>query len=139
MRTIEECLREGDVACVRVRLTSRQQPMRLLMAAPSVQHWMTNEMARVEADGHVIGAISPYLQATAAFRRFIVGEDFQPPLPHEMSPLGQGVWRFRTDDLRFDGWFPRRGAFVIAAAATKAESKGEASDRMVSGGSNPLI
>lgn len=83
-------------------------------------------------DNYIPGSLRPLEQAAILFNHFVAGEDFDPPVPHEMEPKGQGVWRLRTADLRFDGWFPDRNFFVIGAFDSKALAKDRArSDAML--------
>lgn len=86
----------------------------------------------METDNFIPGSVRPVEQAAVLFNHFVAGEDFNPPVPHEMEPKGQGIWRLRTPDLRFDGWFPERNFFVIGAFDSKAGAKIRArSDAMV--------
>ena len=40
-----------------------------------------------------------------------------------MQPSEEGVWELRTADLRFFGWFWRKGVFVISAVDQTARCK----------------
>ena len=73
-------------------------------------------------DNFYPGSATPREQAAVLFRSFVAGEEFDDPVPHEMDPRGQGVWRLRTADLRFDGWFPRPNFFVVGAFDHKKET-----------------
>lgn len=80
-------------------------------------------LPRLQTDGYYPDSASPIQQAAVLFNSFVAGDDLNPPLPHEMRPMGQGIWRLRTPDLRFDGWFPRRNYFVIGAFDSKTGTK----------------
>lgn len=119
MSTYQECRERGSLHTVGGLLGARQQPTRLLALSTETFEWMRNVLPTLETDGFFPGSVSPKQQAFLLFRTFVAGENFDPPLPHEMSPLGSGVWRLRTADLRFDGWFPERAFFVVAVADAK--------------------
>lgn len=123
MTTIGDCIKAKLLQAVKVRLLPHQQTMRTLVATPRSIEWMSTVLRTLVTDGYVDGAVTPLEQAATLFNRFIAGEDFNPPLPHEMDPKGHGIWEVRTADLRFFGWFPAKGTFVLSAVATKADCK----------------
>ncbi len=84
---------------------------------------MVAVLPTLQSDGFFPGSARPREQAAVLFRNFIAGHPFNDPLPHEMHPLGQGIWRLKTPDLRFDGWFPDFNFFVIGAFDTKQNAK----------------
>jgi hypothetical protein len=60
--------------------------------------------------------------ADALFNTFLSGGDVRSFPPKCLQPVEDGVWELRTHDLRFFGWFWRRGVFVTAEADTKANA-----------------
>lgn len=105
---------------MRGNLRARQLPCRLLVAGYDVLGKMKAELPKMVTDGVIPDSVRPLAQAADLFNVFVSGGDFSPPLPHQMRPLGHGVWRLRTPDLRIDGWFPDRNFFVIGAFDSKA-------------------
>lgn len=120
MSTLEECYERGLLIKMGGNLRARQQAMRLLLCSVAVVEKMKNELPIMKSDNVIPGSVRPLEQAADIMNRFVSGDDFLPPKPHEMAPAGQGVWRLRTPDLRFDGWFPERNFFVIGAFDSKA-------------------
>lgn len=121
MSTLEECCAARLLIKVRGNLRPHQRPDRILLATPRAIDWMNTVLKDLQTDGFVHGAIRPIQQAGVLFNTFVSGADFEPPLPHEMNPKGNGIWEIRTHDLRFFGWFPMRGMFVISDVNTKAK------------------
>ncbi len=99
----------------------------MLFALPRVIRWLRKELPCLQTDGFHDGAPSPKEQAFQIFWAFIVGR----PLHHmaglpnglksanRLKPPQDGVWELRTFDLRFFGWFPRKGTFIISCVETK--------------------
>lgn len=100
-----------------------KQHMRVLLATPIALTWMKTKLPTLNRDGFVEGDVSPKQQAGFLLRSYVSGDRPDPPLPHEMRPNGEGIWEFRTDDLRFFGWFPKKGMFCLALCATKSDCK----------------
>lgn len=123
MSTIEECHAAKLLVIIGGNLRRTQLAQRMLLAGPEVVEKMKSELPGMMTDEFFPGSVRPVQQAAILFRHFVAGDDFQPPLPHEMRPHGQGVWRLKTPDLRFDGWFPVRNVFVIGAFDSKAQAK----------------
>jgi hypothetical protein len=123
MPTVEECFKAGRLIPLKGNLGARDVAHRLLVARPEVVEWMRQHLPGMQTDGFFPGSVEPRMQALLLFRAFVSGKPFDPPLPHEMEKRGFGVWRLRTVDLRFDGWFPRRCFFVIASVETKLNTK----------------
>lgn len=122
MSTLEECVKANLLVRLGGNLRAHQQAQRLLVMCAEALDDMKVRLPGMQADGHVDGADRPLNQAAALFNLFVSGEPFDDPVPHQMRPLGQGVWRLRTADLRFDGWFPVPNFFVIAAFDHKQET-----------------
>lgn len=132
MSTLEDCIAAKLLVCAKGNLRRHQQPNRLLVMGIDVMMDIRTRLPSMTTDGYFPGSVTPREQAAVLFNHFVAGEDFDPPLPHEMEPIGQGVWRLRTADLRFDGWFPERNFFVIGAFDSKENAKIRArSDAMV--------
>jgi hypothetical protein len=123
MSTLDECIAANILARVGGNLRRHQQPHRLLVIGVTVLEDLKRRLPGMETDNYFPGSVRPVEQAAVLFNHFVAGEDFDPPVPHEMEPKGQGVWRLRTPDLRFDGWFPERNYFVIGAFDSKSNAK----------------
>ena len=119
MSTIEELNTAGRVVRVRGNLRSHQQPTRRLYVTAECIEWMKNVLTAASSDGFVDGAATPKEQVYSLVNKFISGDDFDKPFPHPMFPEVDGVYRFRTADVRLDGWFPEPCCFVVAAMELK--------------------
>lgn len=84
---------------------------------PLAVRWMNDKLEGLDADGFFENAPSPMEQAEELFYSFISGEDLGSGdwPPHVMRPPREGVWELRTADLRFFGWFWRKGIFIISS------------------------
>lgn len=131
MSTLEECKNTGKLITIGGGLRRHQLPVRLLTATPPAVEWMKTVLPTLTTDNFIPGSTRPLEQADNLFRRFVSGADFDPPVPHQMRPLGQGVWRLRTPDLRLDGWFPQKCIFVIANADQKRNTKKPGRDDLI--------
>lgn len=131
MPTFDECREQGRILAIGGKLSPSQQPMRLLAMVPGLREWIQQVLVPATTDGYIPGSATPKEQLADFFNRFVSGDSFKPPLPHEMSPTGNGVWRFRTDDVRIVGWFPRRGFFVIADMELKANCTRKRDEEML--------
>lgn len=94
--------------------------MRRLYAPPEVIEWMRTVLISAKTDGFTMGAASPKEQVAVLCHRFVAGHEFDWPVPHPMRPEEAGIYRFRTDDVRLNGWFPEKCCFVIGSAGLKA-------------------
>jgi hypothetical protein len=122
MSTRDECLAQGLLFTISGNLRPRQQPERLLMVTADARAVLVQDLKTMTSDNFYSGSQSPLEQTADIFNRFVSGDAMGHPLPpHEMSPHGQGVFRLRTHDMRFDGWFPAKNFFVIAAIHTKQQ------------------
>lgn len=130
MSTLEQCIEQNLLVRARGNLRSHQQPNRLLVLGVAVMVELQKKLPGMTTDEYFAGSVRPLQQAAVLFNRFVAGDDFDPPVPHEMDPKGLGVWRLRTPDLRFDGWFPERNFFVIGAFDSKANADRARSDAM---------
>lgn len=117
---MNEALIAGLLAKIGGGLQSWQQPFRRLLATHEVIAWMKANLKNAQNDGFNPDAGSPLDQAADLFNRFVSGDTIEPPLPHPMKPEADGVYRFRTSDIRFDGWFPETCCFVIGAIDLKS-------------------
>ena len=99
--------------------------MRSVYLLPRAAKWMRTELPMLETDGFVEHALDPNQQAYQLMKDFIAGSDlfgddwFPKPLRPDCPK--HGIWELRTPDLRFFGWFCRRGVFVISSVDTKAK------------------
>jgi len=114
-------LREaGQLTKLGARMRARQQECRLIYLSEQALGWLKVEMKTAKSDKFVDGAATPKDQLDTITRRFCAGEDLDPPLPHLMRPTQDGIWRFRTADLRIVGWFVERGLFIVSEVELKA-------------------
>ena len=124
MSTLDECRKQGLLMTISGNLRRHQRAERLLMATAGAMAVLAQDLKTMTSDNFHPGSQSPLEQTADIFNRFISGDPMGHPLPpHEMSPQGNGVFRLRTPDLRFDGWFPNTNFFVIAAIHTKQQCK----------------
>lgn len=112
-----------------VSLSMRDQEYRTIFLWHEAAAWIADVLRTAQADGVVDGASSPLEQLLVLGRNFCAGRAFEPPLPHLMRPETDGIWRFRTADLRLVGWFPARATFVVAAAELKSNCVGDGGTR----------
>jgi hypothetical protein len=84
---------------------------------------MRKNLPSLEPDGFVDGAIRPNQQTYQLMKDFIRGADLfsddwfpKPLMPRDNA---HGIWELRTPDLRFFGWFVRRGVLIVASVETK--------------------
>lgn len=121
MATLVDLARERRLFRVEVDLDPDQQPKRLLLALPRVMTWSAEELPNLRSDSFHDGASTPVQQAQAYTSLFVAGGDVAGLAyrPHIMKPFEKDVWVLKTPDLRFYGWFWRKGVFIISAADTK--------------------
>ncbi|KAJ03311.1 hypothetical protein [Sulfitobacter mediterraneus] len=120
MATIEDLVKEKILIRIGGNLLRHEMPQRAMLATAEVVDWIKGNLDDLQSDGYVEGASTPKMQAAALFRSFVRGDNpvaFK--LPRVMVPREEWVWEFRTDDLRFFGWFYRKGCFVITGVNTK--------------------
>lgn len=120
MPTLEELAANGSLVRIGGNLRSYQQGMRRLYAVPEVVDWMRKVLPTATSDGHVLGASHPREQLMDLCNRFVSGEEMVAPLPHPMRPNDLGIYRFKTADLRLNGWFPEKFCFVIGSIELKS-------------------
>lgn len=102
-------------------LEPHEQEQRLLYATQRAKIWMETNLSILASDGFYENAPSPEQQADDLFYSFLSGDpEISEWVPHPMRPHEHGVWELRTADLRFFGWFWRRGVFIISAADQKS-------------------
>ena len=101
-------------------LDPQEQEERLLYAMPRAKEWMDAQLSELATDGFYENAPSPEQQADDLFYSFLSGDPkISEWVPHPMRPHEHGVWELRTADLRFFGWFWRKGIFIISAVDQK--------------------
>lgn len=123
MATPPQLVEEGDLIKVGSPLGLGEMPERAIYAFPRAVEWMQEHLTELQSDGYYTGVVSPLEQADDLLHRFIIGDDMQDKPPRSMRPEREGVWELRTPDLRFFGWFWKRGCFLLSAIATKKECK----------------
>lgn len=101
-------------------LEPHEQEVRLLYTMPRAKEWMDAKLSKLAADGFYENAPSPEQQVDDLFYSFLSGDpEISEWVPHPMRPHEDGVWELRTADLRFFGWFWRKGIFIISAVDQK--------------------
>lgn len=124
MPTPSDAADSGQLVKIDGGLDAHEQEQRLLYAMPRAVAWLENELDDLEADGFYDNAPTPNQQADDLFYSFVSGEDMDSEWPpHVMLPSERGVWELRTADLRFFGWFWRKGVFVISAVDAASRCK----------------
>ncbi len=124
MPTPSDAVAEGLLHKIDGGLDAAEQEQRLLYAMPRAVQWMNDKLEGLDADGYHENAQSPMLQADDLFYTFVSGGVIEGDWPpHVMRPPREGVWELRTADLRFFGWFWRKGVFIISAVDQAARCK----------------
>lgn len=121
MATAQQLEASGELVRIEVELDDDEVPLRLVYALPRVIDWMKNVLPSLETDGYVAGANRPAEQAEALIYDVIIGKSPLAMAPRCMKPTEAGIWELRTFDLRFFGFFWRKGVFVMTSAETKAK------------------
>lgn len=120
MATIAELCGRGIVEQIEVELEAGELPERLVYCHPRVVKWLENVLPTLQTDGYIAGALTPSEQAATFLHQFIAGRPISSMPPRTMRPESDGIWELRTHDLRFFGWFWKKGVFVLSAIDTKA-------------------
>jgi len=124
MPTPSELEAQGQLVKIDAALEEWEQEFRCLYVHPRVENWFTSELPNLDADGFWESVQSPEDQAEDLVYRFVSGEDDIADLPpHSMQPKEAGVWELCTYDLRFFGWFWRKGVFIVSAVDTACRCK----------------
>lgn len=123
MPTPNDLVQGGFLEKIDVDLDVDELPQRVLYAYPQVVTWLSDTLPGLVVDGHFPSAATPLEQADALFYNYVIGRKITQMAPHSMRPKEPGVWELRTHDLRFFGWFYRKGVFIISAADTKRNCK----------------
>ena len=121
MTTAQQLEAEGTLVRIEIELDPDEVPQRLIYALPRVIVWLDKVLPAIETDGYIPGANHPSEQADSMFYDFISGKTVFDMPPHNMEPANTGVWELRTHDLRFFGFFWRKGVFIATSADTKAQ------------------
>lgn len=116
MPTPQRLEEQGLLQKIEVELDPDEQPQRLMYAYPRVVRWLTGILPSLESDNYVRGALKPEQQADALFYQYISGTSPMQMAPNCLRPEEDGIWELRTHDLRFFGWFWKKGVFIAAAA-----------------------
>lgn len=99
---------------LRARLRPNQQPYRRIYITPMVAEWIRTVLVRAETDNFMPDSARPVEQFDTMTRRFCAGEDLDTPIPHLMNPTDEGIWRFKSADIRAVGWAPVRGVLIVS-------------------------
>jgi hypothetical protein len=121
MATAQQLEALGELVRIEIELDPDEVPQRLIYALPRVIDWMSKVLPGLTTDGYFPGAAAPAEQAEALLYEVISGRSPSAMPPHCMLPNTEGIWELRTHDLRFFGFFWKRGVFVMTSAETKAK------------------
>lgn len=119
MATPQELVARGLLVPIEVELDPDEQPQRLIYAYPRAKTWMENVLPCLQTDGYFEGAASPSEQADALLYEIVSGKSSWEMPPKCLYPTSDGAWELRTHDLRFFGWFWRKGVFIMTSVETK--------------------
>jgi hypothetical protein len=123
MATLSALCAQGKLERVTGVPKAGELPVRTMYLVPRAATWMRTHLPTLQSDGFVDGALSPNQQAYQLVRSFVLGNDLFAdewfPKPLRPHGSGHGIWELRTPDLRFFGWFVKRGQFVVSTVATK--------------------
>lgn len=111
---LKRCLADKTLLQLKAKLRPDQQPCRLIYITPQAASWLRENLLQASSDGHYQDAATPKEQLDAITRRFCAGHDLDPPLPKLMRPTADGIWRFRTPDLRAVGWSPAKAILIVS-------------------------
>lgn len=123
MATLEQLVESGQLISLGGGLDGHELPERLLYAFPHVVEWLDQTLPDLEPElGD--GKQSPVEQMDGLFHDFVSGADLAfYDRSHSMIPANLGVWELKTPDTRAFGWFPQKGAFIIAEVDTAFRCK----------------
>ena len=121
MATIDQLVEQGRLLRLEGVLDPGELAERIIYLHPRVADWIDENLEALENDGYYDNVPSPLQQADDLFYEFISGAEISSQWPpHAMTPFDSGVWELRTPDLRFFGWFWRKGVFLLTAIDTKS-------------------
>lgn len=130
MATIHRLVDANELIQLGGGLEDWEHPVREMYAFPHVIEWLENVLPRLkpemaEARSHELcGIQSPMEQVDDLIHDFISGGDMDVyERSHCMEPNGAWVWELKTIDVRFFGWFYKRGVFIIANADSTVRCK----------------
>lgn len=123
MATLEQLVEGERLIRLGGGLDGHELPERLLYAFPHVVEWLDQTLPDLESElGD--GKQSPIEQVDDLFHDFVAGADLSfYERSHSMTPDDLGIWELKTPDARLFGWFPQKGAFIIAEADTAFRCK----------------
>lgn len=123
MATAQHLEALGELIRVEIELDPDEQHLRLVYALPRAIEWMDVVLPGLKTDGYFPGANRPIEQVEALLYEFVSGKSAFDMAPHCMKPEDSGIWELRTYDVRFFGFFWRKGVFLMTSADTKAKCK----------------
>jgi len=112
MATFDKLLEAKALIPVVFRLPRGQFYERKIYAYPTCLEWMRNDVPKMTT-GRVASAFTPKEQLIERLRQWISGDPMAyGRMFHDMDPKSDGVWEFKTADLRIFGWMYRPREFV---------------------------
>lgn len=123
MATLEQLVESGQLIKLGGGLDRHELPERLLYGYPHVVEWLDQTLPDLEPELGG-GKQSPIEQIDDLFHDFVSGTDLSYyERSHSMRPDELGIWELKTPDVRLFGWFPQKGAFIVAEADTAFRCK----------------
>lgn len=124
MATIEDLVTSLRLHKIDGILDAGEVEQRLIYIHPRAMIWLDTKLEGLENDGFYDNVQTPRQQVDDLLYEFISGSDIISTWPpHAMTPNETGIWELRTADLRFFGWFWRKGVFIMTAIDTKKRCK----------------
>ncbi|MGX7708988.1 hypothetical protein [Methylobacterium sp. Gmos1] len=114
MATIAELVRGGGLTPWDVKLEGRQQPCRRIFVTAQFKLWAQGDLPKIQAT-HWGGLVRASDQITVLMRAYRAGESLEYERQFKiLTPWGDGVWEFKTGDVRIFGWFVEHDTFVAS-------------------------
>ena len=114
-RRLDELCRIGELAPVPVQLGPRDQTFRRLFWTKEFERWCHTIIAD-EIKTRSIAAIDE--QLNQAFADFVAGRPMT-GMTKVDPPRGEGLWKFKTPDLRLYGWADDINCMILVAGEYK--------------------
>lgn len=123
MATVLDLCDQGLLIKLDADLPGGQQELRMTYLHPRVQKWLESDLHDLEPRWTT--ELSPAEQLAAFVEIWASGDAIL--IGHQVKPLvhlGDGIWEFKTEDIRMFGWFVARDCFICSAIddATRVKS-----------------
>ncbi len=114
-RRLDELCRIGELAPAPVQLGPRDQTFRRLFWTRGFERWCLKIIADEITTRSIAGVDE---QINKAFADFVTGRPMT-GMTKVDPPRGQGLWKFKTPDLRLYGWADDINCMIFAAGEYK--------------------